>query len=80
MGTSLGSFIATLTSEMDPRFSRVAILLGGGALVDAFYDHPQAAPYRRIWELLGGNKEQVIKRSPRWTRSRRPAISEAGTC
>jgi dienelactone hydrolase len=59
LGTSLGSFIATLTSEMDPRFSRVAILLGGGGLVDAFYDHPQAAPYRRIWELLGGTKEQV---------------------
>ncbi len=59
LGTSLGSFIATLTSEMDPRFSRVAILLGGGGLVDAFYDHPQAAPYRKVWEALGGTKEQV---------------------
>ena len=47
LGTSLGSFIATLTAEMEPRFSRVAILLGGGGLVDAFYDHPQAAPYRK---------------------------------
>ena len=44
---------------MEPRFSRVAILLGGGGLVDAFYDHPQAAPYRKLWELLGGTKEQV---------------------
>jgi dienelactone hydrolase len=61
MGTSLGSFIATLTAEMEPRFSRVAILLGGGGLVDAFYGHPQAAPYVRFWELLGGNKEQVKK-------------------
>jgi dienelactone hydrolase len=61
MGTSLGSFVATLTGEMDPRFSRVAILLGGGALVDAFYDHPQAAPYRRVWEALGGTKAQVIE-------------------
>jgi dienelactone hydrolase len=59
MGTSLGSFIATLTAEMDPRFSRVAILLGGGGLVDAFYDHPQAAPYRKMWEALGGTKEKV---------------------
>ncbi len=59
MGTSLGSFVATLAGEMDPRLSRVAILLGGGGLVDAFYDHPQAAPYRRVWELLGGTKEQV---------------------
>jgi dienelactone hydrolase len=61
MGTSLGSFVATLTGEMDPRFNRVAILLGGGGLVDAFYDHPQAAPYRKIWEMLGGTKEQVVK-------------------
>src|SRR5207302_366383 len=37
MGTSLGSFVATLTAEMDPRLSRAAILLGGGGLVDAFY-------------------------------------------
>lgn len=59
MGTSLGSFVATLTSEMDPRFSRVGILLGGGGLVDAFYDHPQAAPYRKAWELAGGTKEKV---------------------
>ena len=59
MGTSLGSFVATLTGEMDKRFNRVAILLGGGGLVDSFYDHPKAAPYRKIWELLGGTKEQV---------------------
>lgn len=59
MGTSLGSFVATLSGEMDPRFSRVAILLGGGGLVDAFYDHPQAAPYVKIWELLGGTKQKV---------------------
>ena len=28
MGTSLGSFIATLTGEMEPRLAKVAILLG----------------------------------------------------
>ena len=59
LGTSLGSFVATLTGEMDRRISRVAILLGGGGLVDAYYDHPQAAPYRKLWELVGGTKEQV---------------------
>jgi dienelactone hydrolase len=61
MGTSLGSFVATLSGEMDPRFNRVAILLGGGGLVDAFYNHPQAAPYTKLWEALGGTKEQVKK-------------------
>lgn len=59
MGTSLGSFIATLCGETEPRFRRVAILLGGGGLVDAFYMHPQAKPYRVAYELLGGNKEKV---------------------
>ena len=33
-------------------------LLGGGGLVDGFYDHPQAAPYRKIYEKLGGSKEK----------------------
>jgi dienelactone hydrolase len=61
MGTSLGSFVATLTGEMEPRLSRVAILLGGGGLVDAFYDHPKAATYVKAYELLGGSKEQVKK-------------------
>jgi cephalosporin-C deacetylase-like acetyl esterase len=59
LGTSLGSFVAALTGEMEPRLNRVAILLGGGGLVDAFYDHPLAAPYRRVYELLGGTKEGV---------------------
>jgi dienelactone hydrolase len=60
-GTSLGSMVAALTAEMEPRFRRVSICLGGGGLVDAFYDHPQAAPYRKLWESLGGTKEQVVK-------------------
>ena len=30
MGTSLGSFMAALTAEMEPRYARVAVLLGGG--------------------------------------------------
>jgi len=59
LGTSLGSFMACLTGEMDQRISRVAILLGGGGLVDAFYDHPMAAPYRKLYEAVGGTKEKV---------------------
>lgn len=61
LGTSLGSLIGSLSAEMEPRFKRVAVLLGGGGLVDAYYDHPQAASYRKMWELLGGTKEQVAK-------------------
>lgn len=61
IGTSLGSFMGTLTAEMEPRFKKVAIVLGGGGVVDAFYDHPQGAPIRLLWESLGGTKEKLQK-------------------
>lgn len=59
VGTSLGSFMGTLTAEMEPRFKKVAIVLGGGGVVDAFYDHPQAAPLRALYEALGGTKQKL---------------------
>jgi dienelactone hydrolase len=59
LGTSLGSFMATLTAEMEPKLGRLAVLLGGGGVVDAYYDHPQAAPYRKVYEALGGTKEKL---------------------
>lgn len=58
-GTSLGSFMATLTAEMEPRIARVGVLLGGGGLIDAYYDEPRAAPFRGIWEATGGTREQL---------------------
>ena len=61
MGTSLGSFMAALAAEMEPRLGRLAVLLGGGGLVDGYYGHPQAAPYRRVYEALGGSKEKLAR-------------------
>lgn len=61
VGTSLGSMIGALTAEMEPRLGRVAVLLGGGGLVDGFYDHPQAKPYISLFEKVGGNREMVRK-------------------
>jgi dienelactone hydrolase len=60
LGTSLGSFMAALTAEMEPRLDRVVVLLGGAGLVDAYYTHPQGAPLRKVWEALGGNKQKLI--------------------
>ena len=60
LGTSLGSFIGSLAAEMEPRLGRVAVLLGGGGLVDGFYDHPQAASVRIVYEALGGTKEKLV--------------------
>jgi dienelactone hydrolase len=56
MGTSLGSFMAALTAEMEPRYHKVAVLLGGGGFVDAYYDHPKARPIVSVFETLGGSK------------------------
>ncbi|MCS6850759.1 MAG: alpha/beta hydrolase family protein [Gemmataceae bacterium] len=61
LGTSLGSFIGTLTAEMEPKLRRVAVLLGGGGLVDAYYDDPRAAPYRKLWEALGGSRAKLAE-------------------
>src|SRR6516225_6777883 len=61
MGTSLGSFMAALTAEMEPKLKRVAVLLGGGGLVEAYYDDPRAKPYREIFEALGGTKALAVK-------------------
>ncbi len=61
MGTSLGSFVAALTAEMEPKLGRLAVLLGGGGLVDAYYDDPRGAAYRKIWEALGGTKEKLAR-------------------
>src|SRR4051812_33496114 len=59
MGTSLGSFMATLTVEMEPKLGRVAVLLGGAGFVDGYWDHPKVAPIRAMYQLAGGTKEQV---------------------
>jgi dienelactone hydrolase len=61
LGTSLGSFMGTLAAEMEPKLSRVAVLLGGGGLVDAYYDDPRATGFRQLWEALGGTKEKLAE-------------------
>ena len=61
LGTSLGSFMAALAGEMEPRLGRVAILLGGGGLVDAYYDDPRGKVFRALYERLGGSKEKLTR-------------------
>jgi cephalosporin-C deacetylase-like acetyl esterase len=60
VGTSLGSLIGANVAAGEPRIKNVCLLLGGGGLVDAFYDHPKAKPYTAVLDLLGG-KEAVKK-------------------
>lgn len=54
VGTSLGSFLTALTSANEPRIKNVCLLLGGGGLVDAYYDHPKAKPVTEWIDLVGG--------------------------
>jgi dienelactone hydrolase len=61
LGTSLGSFMAALTAEMESRLGRVAVLLGGGGFVDAFYDDRRVLLLRTVWECCGGTKEEVVR-------------------
>jgi cephalosporin-C deacetylase-like acetyl esterase len=54
VGTSLGSLVGAVAAANEPRIKHVCLLLGGGGLVDAYYDHPLARRYRPIVELFGG--------------------------
>lgn len=56
VGTSLGSFITAITSANEPRIKNVCMVLGGGGLVDAYYDHPKAKPVTEWIDLLGGKR------------------------
>jgi dienelactone hydrolase len=60
-GTSLGSFISALTGEMEPRLGRVGVILGGGGFIDGYAGHPLAAPYIKLYETLGGKRENLKK-------------------
>jgi dienelactone hydrolase len=61
-GTSLGSFVAALTAAADPRLNNVSLLLGGGDLVEAYWDNPKAKPFFTALSAFGADKE-TIKRA-----------------
>lgn len=59
VGTSMGSLVAGVAAAAEPRLTFACLLLGGGGLVDAFYDHPKAVPFRQVNEFLGGSKARL---------------------
>lgn len=61
VGTSLGSFLAGLTAASEPMLKSAVLLLSGGGLVDAFYDHPKAEGFRVLHKFIGGSKAQLAK-------------------
>jgi dienelactone hydrolase len=61
LGTSLGSFMGALTAANEPRLNKVALLLGGGNLVESFWDHKLAKPYIEKLAAAGIDKEGFKK-------------------
>lgn len=61
VGTSLGSFVGGVTAAAEPRIRTACLLLGGGGLVDAFYDHPKLAGLQSAVRLLIGSKARLKK-------------------
>ncbi len=59
VGTSLGSFIAGLTAEAEPRLHKVALLLSGGGFVEGYADHPKAKPFIETLAKIGITKEMM---------------------
>jgi dienelactone hydrolase len=63
-GTSLGSFLSAIVAANEPRIKNVCLLLTGGGLVDAYYDHPLAKPYTPLIDLLGGKTTMKMLLAP----------------
>jgi dienelactone hydrolase len=61
VGTSLGSFMGGLVAAAEPRVQTACLLLGGGGLVDAFYNHPQAQLVAQAMALAGITREKLSR-------------------
>ena len=59
MGTSLGSLFTALAGAIEPRFDRIAVLLGGGGMVEGFHAHPQAKPVFSALANYGLDKDTI---------------------
>ena len=62
VGTSLGSIVGALVVSAEPRIASACLLLGGGGLVDAFWDHPKAALLTSVLKAVGITKETLRKK------------------
>jgi len=62
-GISLGGIMSALSSEAEPRFSKVAIYLGGGNLAVGIWEnpHPHAKLFRKQWLEHGGTYESFVE-------------------
>lgn len=62
-GISLGGVMSALSAAAEPRFRKVAIILGGGRIPEALWnlDHRDAEEFRRQWIADGGTRESFLE-------------------
>ena len=61
LGTSLGSFVGGVFGGVEPKLHSVNLLLGGGALVEAFSEHPIAVVLMPLLKLAGFTAPKLKK-------------------
>lgn len=61
VGTSLGSFVGGVAAAAEPKIKTACLLLGGGGLVDAFNQHPQAGPALGVLAIAGLTPDKLKK-------------------
>lgn len=60
-GISLGGITAGLAGAVEPRFSRVCMMLAGGDLGTVSWDRPELSRIRDRWTAKGHTKEDFVK-------------------
>ena len=61
LGTSLGSFVGGVFGGVEPKIQSVNLILGGGALVESFAEHPVAVVLGPIMKLAGVTTPKLKK-------------------
>jgi cephalosporin-C deacetylase-like acetyl esterase len=60
MGISLGGITAALAAGIEPRFSKVCLLLAGGDMGEVAWTSTEMAPLRKQWAANGRTKEELF--------------------
>jgi dienelactone hydrolase len=59
-GISLGGITSALTASVEPRFSRVCLMLAGGDIAQVSWQRPEFARLRDKWIADGGTRESYV--------------------
>jgi cephalosporin-C deacetylase-like acetyl esterase len=60
MGISLGGITAALSASLEPRFTKVCLILAGGDMGEIAWNSTELAPLRKAWAESGRSKEDLF--------------------